>query len=461
MTVISEKRPIVSGLRPPTFGSGTPPKEELAIHGGPRAFRQPRGQPQPKIGTDEFLAIARRFGFQPDAIARLRGAVSGADLPADGPNFAKYRVGRPAPSAGSQFEAAAREYFGSPYALGVSSGTGALHAAMVAVGAGPGKEVVVPGLGFLATAMAAVLAGATPVFCDVDDSLQMDPEKLEACLSPRTVALAPTHHWGGVADMAPIIAIAKKHKLAVIEDCAQSPGATYHGQRVGTIGDIGCFSISAYKIIGAGEGGLVLAKDERWFDRINQLAESGGLWRPDRFAPPRYEGELFAGTNYRMSELEAAADVVQLGKLDAIVGRYRQAYQRILGQLQRVREVRPQRLNDRAGVLGYLLRFFPRTEELRAKLLTALRAEGVPASSPGPDAGPDWHFCGDMFPLRPYLTAASGPQRCAVAADLYHREIRIAIDQWWTSEDCDAVAKGINKALTAYGAAVGYATVGW
>ena len=125
---------------------GAPPTR-LAIHGGPRAFGKPCGRPEPKIGTDEFLAIARRFGFGPEAMARLRTAISDADLHPGGPNLGKYLTTLPKPSAGSQFEAAAREYFGSPYALGVSSGTGALHAAMVAVGAGPGKEVVVAWLG--------------------------------------------------------------------------------------------------------------------------------------------------------------------------------------------------------------------------------------------------------------------------------------------------------------------------
>ena len=424
----------------------------LAVHGGQRAFAGPRGRPEPKIGVDEFLAVARRFGFRPEAMERLRGAVSNTDLPEGGPCLTKYLTSVPKPTAGSQFEALARGYFGSPYALGVSSGTAALHAAMVAVGAASGREVVLSALGFVATPMAAVLAGATPVFCDVDDSLQMDPGKLEACLSSRTVAVAVTHHWGGVADLDPIMALAQKYKLAVIEDCAQSPGASYHGQHVGTIGDIGCFSISGFKIIGAGEGGLVLARDERRFDRVNQVVESGGLWRPDRFAPPRYDGELFAGSNYRMSELEAAIDVVQLRKLDDIVNRYRRAYHRILGQLVRTRAVKPQRLNDRDGVIGCLLRLFPCTEGLRAGMLTALQAEGVPASSHGPNGKPNWHLAMDMAPLGPYLTKASGQDRCEVAADLYHREIQVVIDQWWTEEDCDAVANGINKVLTAYGA---------
>jgi 8-amino-3,8-dideoxy-alpha-D-manno-octulosonate transaminase len=108
---------------------------------------------------------------------------------------------------------------------------------------------------------------------------------------------------------------------------------------VGTLGDAGCFSISAYKIVGGGEGGLMLTNDPRVWERANQLAECGGLWRPDRFAPPRYDNEIFCGTNYRMSELEAAVDVVQLGRLPATVRRSNAVKLRILKQLKTFREI--------------------------------------------------------------------------------------------------------------------------
>ncbi|HMN30578.1 MAG TPA: DegT/DnrJ/EryC1/StrS family aminotransferase, partial [Caldilineaceae bacterium] len=157
-----------------------------------------------------------------------------------------------------------------------------------------------------ATAAAVVAAKGVPIFCDVDASLHMDPAKVEKLITPRTVALAPTHVMGSICDLGPLLELARRHKLKVVEDCAQSPGGHYRGRYVGTVGDIGCFSISAYKIIGGGEGGLLITNDERLWERANQFAESGGLWRKDRFAPPRYEGELFNGTNYRMSELEAA-----------------------------------------------------------------------------------------------------------------------------------------------------------
>lgn len=423
---------------------------ELALNGGPKTVAGFEGKGEPKIGVEEFLALARRFGFTPEAIERVAATVSNDDLQGGGPNFGTYATSFPKPSSGSQYEAAARELFGSPYALGTSSGTGALHAAMIACGARPGKEVIVASVGFMATAAAVALTGATPVFCDIDESMQLDPTKIEACITPNTVAIAPTHHWGMVADMDPILEIAARHSLKVIEDCAQSPGAQYKGRYVGTIGDIGCFSISAYKIIGGGEGGLLLAKDEKLFERANQLAECGGLWRENRFGPARYEGELFVGTNYRMSELESTVDTVQLGKLTGIVERFRTNYLRIVSQLEEFREIVPQKINDRDGLIGYQLRFFPETHELAAELSKALQAEGVPASTRGLDGRPDWHVCTEMFPLTDTLGNATRYDQCPVGHDLYRREMSMGVNQWWTESDCDAVAAGLNKVFAAY-----------
>ena len=144
---------------------------------------------------------------------------------------------------GPQVDAFEREFaavVGAPYALALSSGTAALNCAFVAAGVGPGTEVIVPAIGFFATAAAVVHSKGVPVFCDVDQSLAMDPSKVEALITPRTVALAPTHVMGSVCDMTAIMKVARKHRLKVVEDCAQSCGGTVEGEYVGTIGDIGC-----------------------------------------------------------------------------------------------------------------------------------------------------------------------------------------------------------------------------
>jgi dTDP-4-amino-4,6-dideoxygalactose transaminase len=344
-------------------------KQKVALEGSKRAVSGMTGKGEPKIGVEEFMSVAERFGFSEQTLARIREAVEAEPLDG-GPFLANYYSGL-SESKVQAYERTARELFGSAHALGVSSGTGALHAAFVAAGVGPGTEVICPAIGFFATSAAVVAANGVPVFCDVDESLMMDPRSVASLVTPRTVAIAPTHYQGNVCDMDAMMAIAREHDLRVVEDCAQSCGASFGGRYVGTIGDLGCFSISAYKIVGGGEGGLLLAEDQRLCDRASQVIESGGLWRPVRFAPERYPGELFCGTNYRMSELEAAVDVVQLRKMPATVARFRHVRREILRRLPPFGGIVPQRLNDPDGDVGYAIRFFPETVELGARIVEA------------------------------------------------------------------------------------------
>jgi 8-amino-3,8-dideoxy-alpha-D-manno-octulosonate transaminase len=436
-----------------------------------------QGKRKPKIGVDEFMALAERFGFPQATLQQIRALISD-ELLGRGPTLSRFATAHPAPGAGEVFERIAREIFGVKYAIGVSSGTGALHSAFVAAGVGPGTEVLVPAIGFFATAAAAIAARGVPIFCDVDESLHIDPSKIEAKITSRTVAIAPTCVMGGVPDLEPILAVARRHNLKVVEDCAQAPGAKYHGRYAGTWGDLGCFSISAYKIVGGGEGGLVLTNDERLFERACQVVESGGLWRPNRFAEPRYAGELFCGTNYRMSDLEAAVDVVQLRKLPALVEQYNANRRTILSRLKTYREIVPRKLNDAQGGVGYNIRFFPQTVELGREIAAALNAEGIgcgqflwPAecSVRGKDAPPDWHVYRDMFPLvmQTAATEVACPFACSayrerggraeyhagdcpVADDLFDRNIMIWLDPCYSEDDCLAIAAGMNKVFSAY-----------
>jgi len=363
--------------------------QKLALEGGLKAVSTVRGKGRPKIDIDEFMSVARRFGYSPAVLRKIR-AILRKEPPGTGPFLANYYSSLKETCV-QAFERTAREIFGSRYAIGLSSGTGALHAAFVAAGVGPGTEVIVPAIGFVATAAAVVTAKGIPVFCDVDESLAMDPKKISALVTPRTVAIAPTHVLGAVCDMPAIMKVARKHRLMVVEDCAQSCAATVKGRFVGTWGHIGCFSISAYKIVGGGEGGLLVTNDRRLYERASNLAECGGLWRPNRFAPERYPGEIFSGTNYRMSEIEAAIDVVQLRKARTVVARFHRVKQRVISRLKTFAEITPQKTNDPAGEVGYTLRFFPDTFDLAARIAAALRAEGITCQTRAPAAAPAWH----------------------------------------------------------------------
>ena len=442
-------------------------EQRLALRGGMQAVSRLVGKGEPKIGVEEFMAVARRFGFSPKALRRIHAAVAQEGIGA-GPFLANYYSGLPE-TANQAMERAARDLFGVRYALAVSSGTAALHSAFIAAGVGPGTEVICPAVGFFATAAAVVMAKGVPVFCDVDESLHMDPRDVEKRITPRTVALAPTHWQGGVCDMRGLLRVARRHHLRVVEDCAQAFGATFGGRFVGTIGDLGCFSISAYKIVGGGEGGMVITNNQRLWERCNQVVECGGLWRPSRFAPARYPGELFCGTNYRLSELEAAIDVVQFRRAPAMLRRFRSVKRRILQRLRRYREIVPQKINDADGEVGYALRFFPASLELGRTLVQALVAEGINASMRGANGAPDWHQYSFMFPVTdrtgptkdncpfecPLYLQAGGKARysrgdCPVADDLFDRCVTIPLNQWLSAQDCRDYATGINKVLAAF-----------
>lgn len=195
------------------------------------------------------------------------------------------------------------------YAVGVNSGTSALHLALLAAGIGPGDEVITVSFTFVATAAAIEYAGAIPVFVDIDpSSFTMDPRRIEAAITSRTRAILPVHLYGQAADMGPILEIARRHNLVVIEDAAQAHGATYHERRVGSLGDMGCFSFYPGKNLGAaGEGGAVTTSDPDLARRLSMLRD----WGAER----KYHHQL-RGYNYRLEELQAAILRVKLRHLE-------------------------------------------------------------------------------------------------------------------------------------------------
>ncbi len=214
------------------------------------------------------------------------------------------------------FEAAFAAYHGVTHAIAVNSATSGLHAAVAACEIGPGDEVLVPPYTFTATATAVLHHNAIPVFVDVDPAtFCMDPNAVEAAITPRTKAIIPVHLLGHPADMDRILALARRHGLKVIEDCAQAPGARYKGRLVGTMGDCGVFSFQETKNMATGEGGMVITNQP-------DLAERARMVRNHGEAVIAGEARKYLtstiGWNYRMTEIEAALGLVQLGKLDSL-----------------------------------------------------------------------------------------------------------------------------------------------
>lgn len=207
------------------------------------------------------------------------------------------------------FEAEFATYSDASYGIGVGSGTEALHVALRACDVGVGDEVITVAHTAVATVAAIELCGATPVFVDITpDSFTLDPQQLEAAISERTKAIIPVHIYGQPADLSAICAIAKEHGLRVIEDCAQAHGAYYRGRRVGSWGDMGCFSFYPTKNLGAiGDGGMVITNDASLAERSRLLREYG--WAE------RYVSHI-AGWNSRLDELQAAFLRIKLRHLE-------------------------------------------------------------------------------------------------------------------------------------------------
>jgi dTDP-4-amino-4,6-dideoxygalactose transaminase len=207
------------------------------------------------------------------------------------------------------FEREFAAYCGASHGIGVNSGTSALHLAFLAAGIGPGDEVITIPHTFVATVAAIRYTGARPVFVDVDPvSFTMDPTQVEAAITPRTRAIAPVHLYGHPADMDPILDIARRHKLVVVEDAAQAHGARYKGKPVGSMGDLACFSFYPGKNLGAyGEGGMVVTSNEEYARTIRMLRD----WGQDR----KYH-HLLAGYNYRLEGMQGAILRVKLRHLE-------------------------------------------------------------------------------------------------------------------------------------------------
>lgn len=226
------------------------------------------------------------------------------------------------------FEERFAAYCNVEHCAAVNSGTSALHLALCAAGVGPGDEVITVSMTFVATTAAILYCGAKPVFVDVDPlTWTLDPELIETAITPRTKAIVPVHLHGLTADMDPIIEIARKHKLVVIEDAAQAHGAEYKGRRAGSLGDLACFSFYPGKNLGAyGEGGAVVGNDAELVKRVAMLRDWGQESKYNHVLP---------GYNYRMDGIQGAVLNVKMNYIEGWTEARRNAaaqYDQLLGQ---------------------------------------------------------------------------------------------------------------------------------
>jgi perosamine synthetase len=236
-----------------------------------------------------------------------------------------------------KFERTVAGLLGAKHAVAVTSGTAAIYLALVGVGVGRGDEVLVPDVTFIATANAVVMTGATPVLVDVDPAtLNVDPACVEAAITPRTKAILPVHVSGRGADMPALMAIARRHGIAVVEDAAEAFISRAHGRALGTFGDAGCFSFSPNKSITTGQGGLVVTDDDRVYARLEEFKDHGRRGQGTGGDDVHYT----VGFNFKLTNLQSAVGLAQLEYLPARLERLKQIYRRYAAGLRGVAGIR-------------------------------------------------------------------------------------------------------------------------
>jgi dTDP-4-amino-4,6-dideoxygalactose transaminase len=326
------------------------------------------------------------------------------------------------------FEREFAQYCEVPYALGVASGTDALYLACRALGLGKGDEVIVPAMTFASTAFAVSLTGARAVLVDVRDTdALIDPSQIEAAVTPRTKAIIPVHLYGNCADMAAVCAIAAKYSLVVIEDAAQAHGAVYAGRRVGSLGDIGCFSFYPGKNLGAyGDGGLITTARDDIAERIKLLRNCG--------ARVKYHHEEI-GLNSRLDTLQAAILRVKLRRLDewnAARRRLAAHYDRALGGIEGIC-----RTGHADGSVHHL--YVVRLAG-RDAVQQALNAQGV---------GAGIHYPFALHELNAYASLGYRPGAFPVAEAWARRCLSLPLYPELTSCDADFCVAALESAITA------------
>ena len=278
-----------------------------------------------------------------------------------------------------ELESLVKEYFNVKHAVAVNSATAGLHIALGACGIGPGDEVIVTPYTMCSSATSIIMQNAIPVFVDIEEhNFCLDPRKIKEAITPKTKAIIVVHLFGNPAFMEEITALAKEHNLYLIEDCAQAPGATYREKFVGSLGDIGIFSLNQYKTITSGEGGFVVTNNERFALRMQLIRNHGEVITKD-LSPEEIDN--IVGFNYRMTELEAAVSIGQFKRLEYLTSHRIELAEYLTEKLKKFYGlILPKKENQSKNVYFYYpVRF---KEEIvgipRDIFVKALNAEGIP-----------------------------------------------------------------------------------
>ena len=413
--------------------------ETLAIQGGTPAVRRPleHYKGAAVIGEEEKRAVMEVL----DSRSLFR--YYGPDL-----------LGKVA-----AFEADFARYLQVPFVAASSSGTAALRAGLAAMGVGAGDEVIVPAITFIASVGAIVAQHAIPIFAECDDLLCLDPSSIEPLFTERTRAIMPVHLTGVAADMDPIMELARRYGIGVIEDTAQACGSWYKGRRLGSIGDVGAFSFQLEKNITSGEGGALAMADEELYKRAVKFSDQGGQF-PIKSGGIRdlVGGEPFLGENLRMTEIAGAILGCQLARLDNILDRVEHARTIVLAGLRdlplELGRSDPERDRHALGV-----GFHMPSPEQASSVVTALQAEGVPAGLVY--GGKPVYANRQVLEQRtftrccPFSCSCTDHRKvtysmgmCPRTEELLARYVGIGLGPFFTDDDLNDIVHGIRKVMT-------------
>ena len=357
------------------------------------------------------------------------------------------------------FEKEFAERMQSRFALAVTSGTAALQCAVNALGIGPGDEVILPAWTWHSCYSAILLAGALPVFAEIDESFNIDPADIEHRVTPQTKAIIAVHLQGNPCNMDRVLEIARKHNLRVIEDCAQSLGASYKGRPVGSMGDIGIYSLQMNKSITAGEGGAVCTNDPVLFERAARFHDLGIFRAPHQKVVGEPKLSPIPGSNFRMNEFSGGVLLAQLRKLDRVLGDVRANARRVYDGVRDLPGAQFRMLPDPAGELGTGIYIGFENKNQRDRYMALMKDEKVPAVPPAGSA---------ILPIQPYIenkitvhpawpsfTSARGhaieygARSCPGTIAIIDRFAGVLIDPKFSKSDTADIAAAIRKSYLA------------
>jgi perosamine synthetase len=360
------------------------------------------------------------------------------------------QLGRHGGTKVKELERAFAEYYGVKHAVAVSSGSAAVHTAVATIDPEPGDEIITTPCSDFGTVLGILFQNAIPVFADLDpETFCLDPASVEARITNRTRAIVAVHLFGGLADVDALQAVADRHGIPLIEDCAQAQLSEYHGKLAGSLGALGCFSLNNTKHLNAGEGGLVVTNDDALARRARLFADKA--WPRDEKG--RYS--LFLAQNYRLGELQAAVALVGLNRLRENVESRRRAVDRIYERIVGVPGIRlPVELPDTRSSY-WILHLFVDEGIDADEAAEALSAEGIPFSAKYVTPLYTWPVLRDRqtygksgFPFNsPYTTRPFdyAPGLCPVFEAARERLILLSVDEQWRDADADDVAAAIRK----------------